>query len=165
MHDGDLCGGERGYRSALAGFLNAFENDALAGLEAALGIDVYWFTSNLFSLTQSLVIKAYYAANPPEINLPDYWDSLDDLENILISSDVGLETTVKIIDRLEKKVSDDKYLNTSELNAILKKVITDILGENNTVDIEDYEVPRDQSPYIIMVVGVNGVGKTTSIGT
>ncbi len=91
-------------------------------------------------------------------------DFLDDLENILISSDVGLETTVKIIDRLEKKVSEDKYLNTSELNSILKKVITDILAENNTVDIEDYEVPRDQHPYIIMVVGVNGVGKTTTIG-
>lgn len=91
-------------------------------------------------------------------------DFLDDLENILISSDVGLETTVKIIDRLEKKVAEDKYLNTNELNEILKKVITDILAENNTEDIEDYVVPAEHHPYIIMVVGVNGVGKTTTIG-
>ncbi|MBK8628356.1 MAG: signal recognition particle-docking protein FtsY [Saprospiraceae bacterium] len=89
---------------------------------------------------------------------------LDDLENILISSDVGLETTVKIIDRLEKKVSEDKYLNTNELNDILKRVITDILSENNTQDIEDYTIPSDHHPYIILVVGVNGVGKTTTIG-
>jgi fused signal recognition particle receptor len=91
-------------------------------------------------------------------------DFLDDLENILISSDVGLETTVKIIDRLEKKVAEDKYLNSNELNEILKKVITDILAENNTEDIEDYLVPTEHHPYIIMVVGVNGVGKTTTIG-
>lgn len=89
---------------------------------------------------------------------------LDDLENILISSDVGLETTVKIIDRLEKKVAEDKYLNTSELNEILKKVITDILDENNTKDVEDFEIQSGLKPYIIMVVGVNGVGKTTTIG-
>lgn len=91
-------------------------------------------------------------------------DFLDDLENILISSDVGLETTVKIIERLEKKVAEDKYLNTNELNDILKRVITDILSENNTKDIEDYDIPSDHHPYIIMVVGVNGVGKTTTIG-
>lgn len=91
-------------------------------------------------------------------------DFLDDLESILISSDVGLETTVKIIDRLEQKVAEDKYLNTSELNSILKKVITDILLENNTKDIEDFEVPDGPHPYVIMVVGVNGVGKTTTIG-
>jgi len=89
---------------------------------------------------------------------------LDDLENILISSDVGLETTVKIIERLEKKVAEDKYLNTSELNEILKRVITDILDENNTKDVDDYEIPDGLHPYVIMVVGVNGVGKTTTIG-
>lgn len=89
---------------------------------------------------------------------------LDQLEQILISSDVGLETTVKIIDRLEAKVEEVKYLNTNELNQILKEVIVDILGENNTVDIEDYELPEDAKPYIILVVGVNGVGKTTTIG-
>ena len=89
---------------------------------------------------------------------------LDELENILVSSDVGLETTVKIIDRLEERVARDKYLNTDELNSILKNVITDILSENNTVDIEDYDLPAEHHPYIIMVVGVNGVGKTTTIG-
>ncbi|MBK6667212.1 MAG: signal recognition particle-docking protein FtsY [Saprospiraceae bacterium] len=91
-------------------------------------------------------------------------DFLDELERILISSDVGLETTVKIIDRLEKKVSEDKYLNTSELNDILKRVITDILAENNTKDIEDFSIPSTHTPFVIMVVGVNGVGKTTTIG-
>jgi len=89
---------------------------------------------------------------------------LDELENILISSDVGLETTVKIIDRLEEKVSQDKYINANELNQILKNVIVDILSENNTIDIEDYDIDTSKKPYIIMVVGVNGVGKTTTIG-
>lgn len=91
-------------------------------------------------------------------------DFLDELENILISADVGLETTVKIIDRLEKKVAEDKYLNTDELNSLLKNVIVQILEENNTADVEDYGINTDIKPYIIMVVGVNGVGKTTTIG-
>lgn len=89
---------------------------------------------------------------------------LDELENILISADVGLPTTVKIIDRLEQKVAADKYINTDELNTILKNVIIDILGENNTQDIEDFDIPNGKHPYIILVVGVNGVGKTTTIG-
>jgi fused signal recognition particle receptor len=89
---------------------------------------------------------------------------LDELERILISADVGLETTVKIIDRLEQKVAEDKYLNTDELNTILKNVIISILDENNTRDIEDYDLPDGIKPYVIMVVGVNGVGKTTTIG-
>lgn len=89
---------------------------------------------------------------------------LDELEQILIQSDVGLDTTIKIIDRLEEKVAKDKYLNTNELNSILKNVIVDILGENNTEDVEDFEVPEDTKPYVILVVGVNGVGKTTTIG-
>jgi fused signal recognition particle receptor len=91
-------------------------------------------------------------------------DFLDELEQILISSDVGLETTVKIIDRLEQKVSQDKYLNTDELNTILKNVVVDILAENKMPDLEDFEIPFGTKPYIILVVGVNGVGKTTSIG-
>jgi fused signal recognition particle receptor len=89
---------------------------------------------------------------------------LDQLEQILISSDVGLETTVKIIDRLEAKVAEVKYLNVSELNTILKNVIVEILDENNTKDLEDYELPSEHKPYVILVVGVNGVGKTTTIG-
>jgi len=91
-------------------------------------------------------------------------DFLDELEHILISADVGLETTVKIIERLEKKVAEDKYLNTDELNSILKSIIIEILEENNTEDVEDYSIDTKYSPYIIMVVGVNGVGKTTTIG-
>ncbi len=89
---------------------------------------------------------------------------LDELEGILISSDVGLDTTVKIIERLEKKVSEEKYFNTNELNSILKSVIVDILGENNTEDIEDFVFPDFHKPYVLLVVGVNGVGKTTTIG-
>lgn len=89
---------------------------------------------------------------------------LDELENILISADVGLETTVKIIERLEAKVAEQKYLNTEELNLFLKNVIIQILEENNTEDIDDYDIDTRHKPYIIMVVGVNGVGKTTTIG-
>lgn len=89
---------------------------------------------------------------------------LDELENILISSDVGLDTTIKIINRIEARVAKDKYMNTSELNAILRDEIVQLLAENNTQDVEDFTLPNDQKPYIIMVVGVNGVGKTTTIG-
>lgn len=89
---------------------------------------------------------------------------LDELEEILISSDVGLPTTIKIIDRLEARVSKDKYLNTNELNSILKDEIGVILAENNTVDLTEFTPNTDKKPYIIMVVGVNGVGKTTTIG-
>ncbi|MBK7872854.1 MAG: signal recognition particle-docking protein FtsY [Saprospiraceae bacterium] len=89
---------------------------------------------------------------------------LDELEAILISSDVGLNTTVKIIERIEARVAKDKYLGTSELNEILRDEIVQLLAENNTQDIEDYTPPTDQKPAIIMVVGVNGVGKTTTIG-
>ncbi|MDF1696022.1 MAG: signal recognition particle-docking protein FtsY [Saprospiraceae bacterium] len=89
---------------------------------------------------------------------------LDDLEQILISSDVGLDTTIKIIDRLEERVAKDKYINTTELNAILKDEIIKILTENKTVDLEDYEFATTDKPFITLVVGVNGVGKTTTIG-
>ncbi len=89
---------------------------------------------------------------------------LDDLESILISSDVGLETTVKIIDRLEVKVSEVKYFDTEELNQILKTVIVEILDENNTEDVHDFNTPENHKPHVILVVGVNGVGKTTTIG-
>lgn len=89
---------------------------------------------------------------------------LDELEHILIQSDVGLETTIKIIERLEKRVAKDKYLNTSELNSILRDEIVQILSENNTETIEDFNPPSEHSPYVLLVVGVNGVGKTTTIG-
>ncbi len=89
---------------------------------------------------------------------------LDDLEEILISSDVGLPTTIKIIDRLEARVARDKYINSNELNQILKDEIGNILAENNTKDLLDFVPVTDKKPYVIMVVGVNGVGKTTTIG-
>lgn len=90
---------------------------------------------------------------------------LDNLENILISSDVGLDTTVKIIERIEARVARDKYMSTNELNEILRDEIVQLLAENNTIDLEDYSLPTtEHSPCIILVVGVNGVGKTTTIG-
>lgn len=90
---------------------------------------------------------------------------LDELEEILISSDVGLDTTIRIIDRIEARVAEDKYMNTSELNAILRDEIVQLLAENNTTGIEDFALPTDAPrPYVILVVGVNGVGKTTTIG-
>jgi fused signal recognition particle receptor len=89
---------------------------------------------------------------------------LDELEEILISSDVGLPTTIKIIDRLEARVARDKYINANELNQILKDEIGNILAENNTKDLLDFIPKTDKKPYVIMVVGVNGVGKTTTIG-
>jgi fused signal recognition particle receptor len=89
---------------------------------------------------------------------------LDELENILITSDVGLETTVKIISRIEDRVKRDKYLNTSELDKIMRDEIVQLLEENNTADTEDFLPPADKKPYVLLVVGVNGVGKTTTIG-
>jgi fused signal recognition particle receptor len=89
---------------------------------------------------------------------------LDELEEVLISSDVGIDTTVKIIERIEDRVAKDKYLNTNELNQILREEIAALLSENNTEDLVDFELPKVEGPYVILVVGVNGVGKTTTIG-
>ena len=89
---------------------------------------------------------------------------LDDLEDVLITSDVGLDTTVKIIERIEARVAKDKYLNASELTEILRDEIVQLLAENNTSDMEGYVLPTTDKPAIILVVGVNGVGKTTTIG-
>jgi fused signal recognition particle receptor len=89
---------------------------------------------------------------------------LDNLEEVLVSSDVGVSTTLKIIDRIQQRVARDKYLGTSELDRILKEEIAALLSENNSTDNLDFETPPDKKPYVIMVVGVNGVGKTTTIG-
>jgi fused signal recognition particle receptor len=89
---------------------------------------------------------------------------LDNLEEVLITSDVGVETTLKVIERIEKRVARDKYVDTKELNKILRSEIAELLTENNTEDIKEFNVPVDKAPHVIMVVGVNGVGKTTTIG-
>jgi fused signal recognition particle receptor len=89
---------------------------------------------------------------------------LDELEQVLISSDVGLDTTVKIIGRIEARVARDKFMNTAELQEILRDEIVQMLEENNTIDAEDYELPVGVKPYVLLVIGVNGVGKTTTIG-
>jgi fused signal recognition particle receptor len=89
---------------------------------------------------------------------------LDTLEEILVTSDVGVETTLKIIKRIEERVARDKYLSTSELDKILKEEIAALLTESNTTDLDDFDIPAGKKPYVIMVVGVNGVGKTTTIG-
>lgn len=91
-------------------------------------------------------------------------DVLDELEEILITSDVGVDTTIKIIGRIEERVARDKYLGTQELDKILKEEIAGLLGENTIEELEDFYLPPDKKPYIMLVVGVNGVGKTTTIG-
>lgn len=94
-------------------------------------------------------------------------DVLDNLEEVLVTSDVGVETTLKIIEHIEQRVARDKYVNTNELNNILREEIAALLTENNTNDTEGFQIPQeksDKTPYVILVVGVNGVGKTTTIG-
>ena len=90
-------------------------------------------------------------------------DVLDNLEEVLITSDVGVDTTLKIIERIEQRVARDKYVSTSELNSILRQEIAALLSENNTDDNDNWDLPADHKPYVILVVGVNGVGKTTTI--
>ena len=91
-------------------------------------------------------------------------DVLDNLEEVFITSDVGVDTTLKILDRIEKRVARDKYVGSSELNKLLCEEITELLTETDTAETKDFEVPANKKPYVIMVVGVNGVGKTTTIG-
>jgi len=88
---------------------------------------------------------------------------LDNLEEILVSSDVGVETTLKIIERIQERVAKDKYLGTSELDGILREEIASLLSQNNTEDLKDFDIPAGKKPYVIMVVGVNGVGKSTTL--
>ena len=89
---------------------------------------------------------------------------LDNLEEVLVTSDVGVNTTLKVIERIEERVSKDKYLGTDELNQILREEIAGLLSETNSGEATDFSIPTDKKPYVIMVVGVNGVGKTTTIG-
>jgi len=89
---------------------------------------------------------------------------LDELEEILITSDVGVDTTLRIIERIEARIARDKYVTTAELNNVLREETAELLSENNTGDYEDFILPETNTPYVIMVVGVNGVGKTTTIG-
>ncbi|NQV03251.1 MAG: signal recognition particle-docking protein FtsY, partial [Bacteroidia bacterium] len=89
---------------------------------------------------------------------------LDNLEEVLVTSDVGVETTLRIIERIEKRVATDKFLGTSELNNLLKEEVAAMLQENNKEDYTGFSIPEGKKPYIILVVGVNGVGKTTTIG-
>tara|TARA_R110002050_G_scaffold204327_3_gene339799 strand:- start:44985 stop:45938 length:954 start_codon:yes stop_codon:yes gene_type:complete len=89
---------------------------------------------------------------------------LDELEEVLVRSDVGVDTTLKIIKRIEERVARDKYVGTSELNRILREEIAGLLEEHDVSELSDFEIPKQKSPYVIMVVGVNGVGKTTTIG-
>ncbi len=89
---------------------------------------------------------------------------LDNLEEVLVTSDVGVDTTLKIIHRIEDRVAREKYVNTQELNHILRDEIADLLTENNTASTNDFSIPEGIKPYVVMVVGVNGVGKTTTIG-
>jgi fused signal recognition particle receptor len=91
-------------------------------------------------------------------------DVLDNLEEVLVTSDVGVETTLKIIQRIQERVARDKYMGTSELDRILRDEVAALLSEGNTEDLDDFEIPAGKKPYVIMVVGVNGVGKTTTIG-
>lgn len=91
-------------------------------------------------------------------------DVLDDLEEVLVTSDVGVDTTLKVISRIEERVARDKYVSTGELNSILRDEIAALLSENNSDDNGNWDLPADHRPYVILVVGVNGVGKTTTIG-
>ncbi len=91
-------------------------------------------------------------------------DVLDQLEEVLVTSDVGVKTTIKVIERIENRVAKDKYLGTDELNQILREEIAGLLSETNLGEATDFEIPQEKKPYVLMVVGVNGVGKTTTIG-
>jgi len=112
--------------------------------------------------TKESVLKKLTRAVVGKTRVDD--DVLDELEEVLITSDVGVDTTLKIIERIEARVSKDKFLGTDELNDILREEIAELLAENSSDKPIDFELPQSDNPYVIMVVGVNGVGKTTTIG-
>lgn len=132
------------------GIFNFFSKDKKESLDQGLAKTKESFFSKI---TKAIVGKSTVDA-----------EVLDNLEEILITSDVGVNTTLKIIERIEARVAHDKYVNTADLNAILKAEIAALLAENNNTDAVDFTIPSDKKPYVIMVVGVNGVGKTTTIG-
>ena len=133
------------------GIFNFFSKDKKESLDKGLEKTKQSFLSKL---TRSVVGKS---------SIDD--EVLDELEEVLITSDVGVETTLKIIKRIEARVAKDKYVSTNELNTILKDEIVQLLAENNTTDYTEITIPETvEKPYVIMVVGVNGVGKTTTIG-
>jgi fused signal recognition particle receptor len=132
------------------GFFNIFSGEKKENLEKGLEKT----KSSLFSKISKAVIG--------KSKVDD--EVLDNLEEILVTSDVGVETTLRIIERIEQRAARDKFLGTGELNKLLKEEIVAMLQENNTEDFTGFDLPEDKKPYIIMVVGVNGVGKTTTIG-
>ncbi|MCD4696699.1 MAG: signal recognition particle-docking protein FtsY [Bacteroidales bacterium] len=132
------------------GLLNIFSKEKKEKLDAGL------------SKTKQSVFTKLSRAVAGKSKVDD--EVLDNLEEILVTSDVGVDTTLKIIERIEERVAKDKYLGTAELNTILKEEIVRLLQENNTSDTSEFIVPDNIKPYVILVVGVNGVGKTTTIG-
>ncbi len=132
------------------GFFNFFSKEKKETLDKGL------------SKTKESVFKKIARAVAGKSKVDD--EVLDNLEEVLITSDVGVETTLKIIKRIEQRAADDKYVNTQELNNILRQEIASLLTENNSDNVEDFSLPDVKKPYVIMVVGVNGVGKTTTIG-
>jgi fused signal recognition particle receptor len=133
------------------GIFNFFSKDKKESLDKGLEKTKQSFLSKL---TRTVVGKSKVDG-----------DVLDNLEEVLITSDVGVETTLKIVERIEERVSREKYVGTDELNQLLKEEIAKLLSENNTEDVVEFSIPKIESgPYVIMVVGVNGVGKTTTIG-
>ena len=132
------------------GFFNIFSKDKKEALDQGLNKT----KENFFSKISKAV------AGKSKVDS----DILDNLEEILVTSDVGVNTTLKIIEKIEERVARDKYLGTDELNKILREEITSLLEENNTENYTDFAIPEQNDPYVIMVVGVNGVGKTTTIG-
>ncbi|MDB2321861.1 signal recognition particle-docking protein FtsY [Flavobacteriaceae bacterium] len=131
-------------------FKNIFSNSKKESLDKGLEIS----KTSFFSKLNKIIVGKSKIDN----------DFLDDLEEILISSDVGVNTTLKIIERIELRVAKDKYTGLNELNLLLKEEISLLLSENESLTSNDFEIPKSEHPYVIMVVGVNGVGKTTTIG-